>query len=310
MSLKLSVVSSLYFSESNLKEFYQRLKAQAFKIAGDNHEIIFVNDGSPDNSLQVALELSKQDQKLIIIDLSRNFGHYKAMMTGLIHAKGERVFLIDSDLEEDPEYLELFNEKLNSLNCDVIYGIQAQRKGNLFERISGSIFWKIFNMLSNIQIPANHTTARLMKRDYVDALVLHQEREIFISGLWEITGFDQVACPVKKHALSLSTYTLRKKLSLSINAIISFTNFPLILIFYIGLLVSLLSFIYIINLSINWAFYLSPPDGWTSVMASIWLLGGLIISFIGVIGIYLSKIFMETKKRPYTIVKKLYKHDQ
>jgi len=310
MSLKLSVVASLYFSESNLKEFYQRLKAQAFKIAGDNHEIIFVNDGSPDNSLQVALELSKQDQKLIIIDLSRNFGHYKAMMTGLIHAKGERVFLIDSDLEEDPEYLELFNEKLNSLNCDVIYGIQAQRKGNLFERISGSIFWKIFNMLSNIQIPANHTTARLMKRDYVDALVLHQEREVFISGLWEITGFDQVACTVKKHALSRSSYTLRKKLSLSINAIISFTNFPLILIFYIGLLVSLLSFIYIINLSINWAFYLSPPDGWTSVMASIWLLGGLIISFIGVIGIYLSKIFMETKKRPYTIVKKFYKHDQ
>ena len=309
MPVKLSTVSTLYLSEPSLKEFYQRLKAQAFKVAGDNHEIIFVNDGSPDNSLQVALELSKHDPKLIIIDLSRNFGHYKAMMTGLSHAKGEKVFLIDSDLEEDPEYLEAFNNKLISLDCDVIYGVQIERKGSLFERVSGSIFWKIFNMLSHIKIPANHTTARLMTKDYVDSLVLHQEREIFISGLWEITGFEQVPYQVTKYSLSASSYTLRKKLSLALNAITSFSHFPLILIFYIGLLVSILSFIYIINLSINWVFYYSVPDGWTSLMASIWLLGGLIIFFIGVIGIYLSKIFVETKKRPYTIVKQIHKKD-
>ena len=168
------------------------------------------------------------------------------------------------------------------------------------------MFWKIFNFFSNVKVPENHTTARLMIKDYVDALLLHQEREVFISGLWGLTGFDQQPVSVIKLSISKSSYTVRKKLSLFVNAITSFSNVPLIAIFYFGLLISFLSLIYIINLTINWAFYLSPPDGWTSVMASIWLLGGIIISFIGIIGIYLSKIFIETKKRPLTIVKKIY----
>jgi putative glycosyltransferase len=304
--MKLSIVSTLYYSASSLLDFYNRIKTEAFKIAPDSYEIILVNDGSPDDSLSKAIDLAKTDPNLIIINLSRNFGHYKALMTGLKYATGEKIFLIDSDLEEQPEYLGKFYSELQLQKCDVVYGVQDERKGKLFEKISGFIFWKIFNFFSNISVPANHTTARLMTRDYVDALLLHEEREVFISGLWELTGFDQQPLTVKKLSISKTSYTFRKKLSLFVNAITSFSNSPLIAIFYFGLLMSFASFIYIINLVINWAFYLSPPDGWTSVMASIWLLGGIIISFIGVIGIYLSKIFIETKKRPFTIVKKIY----
>ena len=197
-------------------------------------------------------------------------------------------------------------QSLQCQKCDVVYGIQTKRKGKLFEKLSGLIFWKIFNFFSNVKVPSNQTTARLMTRDYVRALLLHQEREIFISGLWQLTGFDQLPLSVNKLSISKSSYSLRKKLSLFVNGITSFSNSPLIAIFYFGIFISLISLIYIINLVINWAFFLSPPDGWTSVMASIWLLGGIIISFIGIIGIYLSKIFIETKKRPFTIVKEVY----
>jgi putative glycosyltransferase len=304
--MKLSIVSSLYYSASTLVDFYNRIKAEAKKISPDSYEIILVNDGSPDNSLSMAIDLANIDPNLIIINLSRNFGHHKALMTGLKYATGEKIFLIDSDLEEAPEYLGKFYAELESHQYDVVFGVQAERKGKLFEKISGIIFWKVFNFFSKFKVPANHTTARLMVKDYVDALILHEEREVFISGLWELTGFKQHPIKVNKLNASKSSYTLRKKLSLFINAITSFSNLPLIVIFYFGLSISFFSIIYTINLLINWAFYFSPPDGWTSVMASIWLLGGIIISFIGIIGIYLSKIFIETKKRPYTIVKKIY----
>jgi putative glycosyltransferase len=246
----------------------------------------------------------------MIINLSRNFGHWKAMMTGLKYATGEKIFIIDSDLEEEPEYLSKFYAELKCQKCDVVYGVQTKRKGKLFEKLSGHIFWKIFNFFSNVKVPSNQTTARLMTRDYVRALLLHQEREIFISGLWQLTGFDQQPMSVNKLSISKSSYSLRKKLSLFVNGITSFSNSPLIAIFYFGIFISLISLIYITNLIINWAFFLSPPDGWTSVMASIWLLGGIIISFIGIIGIYLSKIFIETKKRPFTIVKEIYNQDK
>jgi putative glycosyltransferase len=308
--MKLSIVSTLYFSAPSLVDFYNRIKTEAAKVSPDSYEIILVNDGSPDESLTTAIDLAETDPNLIVINLSRNFGHWKAMMTGLKYATGEKIFIIDSDLEEEPEYLSMFYAELKYRQCDVVYGVQIERKGKLFEKLSGLIFWKIFNFFSNVKVPSNQTTARLMTSEYVSALLLHQEREIFISGLWQLTGFDQQSLSVSKLSISKSSYTLRKKLSLFVNGITSFSNSPLIAIFYFGLFISLASFVYIINLVINWAFFLTPPDGWTSVMASIWLLGGIVISFIGIIGIYLSKIFIETKQRPYTIVKKIYNDPQ
>lgn len=304
--MRLSIVATLYQSAPYINEFYARSSAAARMLVGEDFEIILVNDGSPDNSLDLAVKLTEQDSHLIVVDLSRNFGHHKAMMTGLAHAKGNAVFLIDSDLEEDPEWLLSFEEQLKQEHCDVVYGVQEHRKGNWFERWTGEWFYRFFKDLTGIPLPKNVVTSRLMTRQYVNALLSHQEREIFILGLWYITGFDQRPQVIKKHSTSTSTYTLRKKMSLFVNSITSFSNAPLVIIFYIGVFIFLFALAYIVYLVTCWLFLVKPMSGWTSVMASIWLLGGMVISFIGVVGIYLSKIFSETKQRPYTIVKHIY----
>ena len=182
--------------------------------------------------------------------------------------------------------------------CDVVYGVQERRKGGLFERWSGEWFYRFFRVLTGLTLPENIVTARLMTRRYVDALLRHNEREVFIAGLWHITGFDQRPQKVTKRNSSETTYTFRRKMSIFVNSVTSFSNAPLKAIFYFGVAVSLLAGGYTSYLIINWSFFATPLSGWTSVMASIWLLGGAIISFIGIIGIYLSKIFMETKQPP------------
>ncbi|MGY0218121.1 glycosyltransferase family 2 protein [Endozoicomonadaceae bacterium StTr2] len=307
--MKLSIVTTLYQSALHIVDFYQQISKVVKDNFNEDYEIIFVNDGSPDNSLSLAIGLAEKDSHVSVIDLSRNFGHHRAMMTGLGHAKGELVFLIDSDLEEDPRYLGLFLDEMNLKGCDVVYGIQEKRKGGVFEKVSGFFFYKLFNKLSGFDLPKNIITARLMKRDYVNALLEHREREIFIAGLWYITGFDQISYTVIKKHSSDSTYTIKKKISLFVNSVTAFSYYPLILIFYTGLIIFMSSIGYVIYILFNWAFLSDVVIGWTSVVASIWLLGGLIISFLGVIGIYLSKIFSEVKARPYTIIRKVYKQE-
>jgi len=283
----------------------------ATQLVGTDYEIVLVNDGSPDRSLELAVQLSKVNSHIVVVDLSRNFGHYKAMMTGMAHAIGDRVFLIDSDLEEKPEWLLSFAEQMDRQDCDVVYGVQEQRKGRFFERWSGLWFYRLFRGITGLALPDNVVTARLMTRRYVEALLRHDEREVFLAGLWVITGFDQQAQGVRKLSTSETTYTFRRKMSLLVNSITAFSNAPLIAIFYIGILISGVAAAYAVYLIAYWLFFAKPLSGWTSVMASIWLLGGMIISFIGVIGIYLSKIFLETKRRPYTIVRQIYgsRHD-
>ncbi len=304
--MKLSIVATLYQSAPYINEFHERASASAKRMVGDDYEIVLVNDGSPDNSLNLAVRLTELDSHVVVVDLSRNFGHHKAMMTGLAHTKGELVFLIDSDLEEEPEWLEIFEQQMKQYSCDVVYGVQERRKGNWFERWSGQWFYRFFNALTGLALPENLVTARLMSRRYVDALLCHQEREVFMAGLWHITGFDQRPQVVKKHHNSETTYTIRRKMSLLVNSVTSFSSAPLVGIFYIGVVISLFSLAFIAYLVTNWLFLAKPMSGWTSVMASIWLLGGMVISFIGVVGIYLSKIFSETKQRPYTIVRQIY----
>ena len=306
--MKLSVVATLYNSARYIEEFHKRISAEAAKLAADDYEIILVDDGSPDNSLEVAVTLTKNDQHVKVLELSRNFGHHKAMMTGLAAATGEQVFLIDVDLEEEPEYLTVFAEQLRANGCDVVYGVQEKRKGGWFERWSGKIFYRFFQLLTSMPMPENICTVRLMTMDYVQALLRHQEREVFMAGLWFITGFKQQAKIIIKHNHSPTTYNLRRKLSLVINSITAFSNLPLIGIFYIGLLISSLSAGYALYLIIQRIFWATPLSGWTSTIASIFLMSGMIISFIGVIGIYLSKIFSEVKQRPYTIVRQI--HEQ
>src|SRR5262249_781004 len=159
-----------------------------------------------------------------VVDLSRNFGQHKAMMTGLEHAGGELVFLVDCDLEEDPELLGVFHAEMLRSEADVVYGVQEQRQGSAFKRYSRAPFSKVLGWLVSSPVPANPLTARLMTRRYVKSLLLHRERELYMAGLWALTGFKQVPVPAHKHCRGGSSYGLIKKLSMVVNAITAFSN--------------------------------------------------------------------------------------
>ena len=305
--MHLSIVATLFRSAPYLEEFYARSCAAAEALT-DDFEIILVNDGSPDNSLELALSLYQTDRRIRVVDLSRNFGHHKAMMTGLAHARGELVFLVDSDLEEEPELLKKFHEKLKATGADVVFGVQARRKGRMFEQVSGSLYFKALNLFSAHPIPPNHLTARLMTRRYVTALMQHREREFVMSGLWVLTGFLQISIVVRKHHKKTSSYRLRQKIAHLVNAITSFSSKPLVFIFYLGCFILLGASIAALDLIVRKLFFGALLQGWASLIVSIWMLGGLTIFCLGVIGIYLSKIFIEVKQRPYTIVREVYQH--
>lgn len=305
--MKLSLVTTAFMSAPHLEEFHRRATAVARAVAGDDYEIVIVNDASPDDSLEICRNLQRKDPHLVVVDLSRNFGHHTAIMTALSHASGDYQFLIDSDLEEEPELLPLFWQDMRATSADVIFGVQERRKGNWFERWSGELFYRVFCAVTGIPLAKNQVTARLMTSRYVKALLQHQEREIFLIGLWAITGFDQRSRIVNKHSSSPTTYTMVKKLHLAVNSVTSFSNRPLIFIFYIGVFISVLAASYIAYIMFYWLFSASRVSGWASMMASIWLLGGMIISSVGVVGIYLAKVFSETKQRPYSIVKQIYR---
>ncbi|MCC6992460.1 MAG: glycosyltransferase family 2 protein, partial [Acidobacteria bacterium] len=231
--MRLSVVATLYRSSATLAAFHARASAAVAALTAD-YEIVLVNDGSPDDSLAVARALLDRDPRVRIVDLSRNFGHHKAMMTGLAHARGDLVFLIDADLEEEPELLESFHDTLQRQEADVVYGVQATRRGGVVERLSGWIFFKVFNWISEVPIPVNVVTVRLMTRRYVDALLSHRERETIIAGLWAITGFAQVPVAVTKGENRGSSYSLGHKIAVLVNSVTSFSDRPLIAIFYLG----------------------------------------------------------------------------
>jgi len=304
--MRLSIVSTLYNSAPHLIEFYERITQCAQDITHD-YELILVNDGSSDNSFELAVSFHEKDQRVKVIDLSRNFGHHKAIMTGLSYAQSDYVFLIDSDLEEPPETLNLFWEEIHgSKGLDVVFGIQEKRRGGWFERISGSIFYGFINLISDIKIPRNFLTVRLMTARYTKNLIRCREREINFSTLTELTGFKQKAIPVKKGSRSPSNYSFLKKFSILVNAVTSSTIRPLWIIFYLGLVITLGSSVFILKLLIDRGVYGIGLQGWTSVIVSIFFFGGLIIFVLGILGIYLSKIFVESKNRPYTVIRELH----
>ena len=303
--MELSIITTLYCSEGYLEEFYRRATESASKLT-DDYELIFVNDGSPDNSLETCKRLYEQDEHMVVVDLSRNFGHHQAMMTGLEQSRGERVFLIDSDLETAPEELLRFSELMHeNPDVDVVHGVLERRKGGWMERWTGQLFYTLFNLVSNAPIPANLDITRLMTRRYVDSLLQHREREILIAGLWALTGYRQLPVTVEKKHKGSSSYNLRRKLHLLINGITSFSSWPLHFVFYIGVAISGVSTLFVIKVILNKLIYDQIITGYTSTIASIWLLSGIIIFSIGIVGIYLAKVFNEVKQRPLTITREV-----
>lgn len=304
--MRLSIVSTLYRSAGTIEEFCRRVLLVAENITNDI-EVVLVNDGSPDDSLDRALRLHLKDSRIVIVDLARNFGHHKAMMTGLAHARGDLVFLIDCDLEEEPELLNAFYERLQGDDCDVVYGVQESRRGGLVERITGALFFSVTEALSDHKLPRNLVTARLMRRDYVRALIRHRDREFLIAHLWEISGFRQVPLKVKKLALSPTTYSLRRRLEMGVKYVTTTSTKLLYYVLYVGLAVCALSIITITYFIGRYLFSGIGVDGWTSLIVSVWFFGGLTTLILGVLGIYIANILSESKRRPYTTVRKVYR---
>ena len=304
--IQLSIVTTVYNSGGTIEEFVRRAVHAAQAIT-ESFEIVVVDDGSPDDSLAVVLGLLAREPRLKIVELSRNFGHHRALMTGLMHAEGEYCFLIDSDLEEAPELLPEFWEALGRSGVDVIYGYQRERQGDFSRRVLGRVAWKIFDALLPYRIPPNHLTVRLMKRPYVDALLLHRERQTVIGGLWVITGFKQAGVPVEKSSRKIVTYSFAHRWHSLMETITSFSELPLVGIFYLGLGISLLSTLAAVALVMLRLTGRIGLAGWASVMVSLWLIGGVLIFCVGIIGMYVSRIFIETKQRPYAIVRHVHR---
>ncbi len=301
---RLSVLTSLYGSAPYIEEFYTRCLA-VIQSLGIEYEFVFVDDGSPDEGNALVQGLIKRDPCVRLIELSRNFGHHKAIMIGLEHVQGELVFMLDSDLEEEPELLATFHAMMmeSDAEVDVVYGVMEQRKGSLFERVSGAAFYKIINFLSDLPIPENIMAARLMTRQYVDSLVQYQETQLYLGGVMMMAGFNQVAVPTQKMSKGRSSYTFARRYTLALDALISFTNKPLTFIAFFGIGICFVSFLMV-------AFCIARVgvdlEGWMLVLASIWFLGGLTMCSIGLVGFYIGRIFIQVKGRPNAIVKRIH----
>jgi putative glycosyltransferase len=305
--MKLSIVTTLYSSAPYVEEFYDRITKSAKKITKE-FEIIFVNDGSPDNVLEIVIDLHKIDSRVRVVDLSRNFGHHYAAFAGIKYSKGDLVYITDCDLEVAPETIVKFYDVMTNEEIDVVYGFQKNRKGRFIENIAGSLFWKTINLLSDFEIPINIVTERLMTRNYVDELLTLGDRNLFLGGMMHWTGFNQKGIQiVKGDRKEKSTYSTIKRFALMLEAVTSFSTFPLKLSFYSGLIFSLAGFS--IGTFLFFQKILYPEQylsGYVSIVGLIILVFGIIEMSVGFLGLYLAKIFKQVQNRPLYIIKKIY----
>lgn len=308
--MKLSIVSTMYRSAPFIEDFCSRISEAARQVT-DDFEIVLVNDGSPDESLQLAVKLQHSNPHIRIVDLSRNFGHHPAIVAGLEHARGDRIFLIDCDLEEQPEWLPLFAERMDESQSDVVFGTQSTRIASFWSNASGEMFWWLMRRMSTVNMPRNPMTCRLMTRRYVDALLEVGDRVLYLASVFAWTGFSQESLPLTKkprpNSGQGSSYNFSRKAVQVVDSLSSFSAAPLTLIFFVGLSIWVGSVVIGTYVVVKKLLY---PEiilsGFTSVILSVWFLGGLIILILGIIGLYVSKMFQETKRRPLYIVRQHY----
>lgn len=302
---KISVVTALYRSAPYIKEFHSRHLGCLHKL-GVDFEFIFVNDSSPDNSEAIVNEIIKGNKNVKLISFSRNFGQYAAMFAGMANATGNYVYALDCDLEEDPENILIMYDKIISEpDIDVVYGVLKHRSGGLFRNIFGKIFYVVLDVLSEIKVPHDQAWQRIMNRKYTDALLQYKEVETLPAGLMILAGFNQVPIMIEKKFKGATSYTFKKRLRLAINSITAFSSKPLTLIGIIGISITIVAFFLIILIIAKKMFLYNYQSGWISLIASIWFIGGLILSSIGIIGIYLAKMFNQIKNRPLYIIKSI-----
>ncbi len=303
---ELSLVIPVYNEQENLTLLYQRLCASLEPITA-SFEILFINDGSQDDSLPILQALAAKDGRVCVIDLSRNFGHQVAISAGLDHAGGRGVIIMDADLQDPPEVLPEFIAKWKE-GYDVVYAIRARRKEAWLKRNLYLVFYRLMQRIANIEIPLDAGDFCIMDRRVVDELNDMPERSRFVRGLRSWIGLRQTGLAYERQARNAGQpkYTFSRLVYLALDGLVSFSFLPLRLITLLGFGVSALSILLAIGYTIQkLTIGLSPPGFATTIVAILFLAGMQLIT-IGVIGEYVGRIFEEVKRRPLYIVRRIY----
>ena len=311
---KISLVIPMYYEEEVANECYNKvsnvLKGLEEKY---DYEIIFVNDGSKDKTLEILEEIAKKDEKAKIISFSRNFGHQAAVTAGLKEVTGDAIIIIDADLQDQPELIPEMLELWEQGN-EVIYGKRKTRKGeSAFKLLTAKMFYKTLNALSDVEIPKDTGDFRLVDRKVVDVINSLPEHNKFLRGLFSWVGFKQKAYEYERQErfAGKTKYPLKKMLKLASDGIISFSTKPIKLVGALGILSIFISIIILIYALISYIFKLNDLSaGWTSIMVAITFFAGVQLLSLWVISEYIGRIYDEAKGRPQYIIDKKINFDK
>ena len=305
-----SVVVPIYNEELIINEFYDRIKNVLENLKPRyNHELIFVNDGSEDKSLEILKEMTQKDKTVKVINFSRNFGHQSAITAGIENANGYAVVVIDGDLQDPPEVIPDMVSKWEE-GYKVVYGVRIKRRGvNMLKVMTYGIFYRLINLLSEPKLPLYAGDFRLMDRVVVETLNSFPEKNRYIRGLVTWIGYSQYGLPYERDSryAGRSKYTSKKLFKLALDGITSFSIRPLYVASYMGMFITIISLLFAI-----WSFIkkIVNPEyvvaGWASIIIVILFLGGIQLLFLGLIGQYIGRIYLETKLRPHYVVDSKY----
>jgi dolichol-phosphate mannosyltransferase len=306
----LSIVVPCYNEEACLTELHSRLTAAARASAGEDYEIVLVNDGSRDRSWEMMRALSASDPRLVAVNLSRNHGHQLALTAGLDLCSGARILIIDADLQDPPELLPAMIEEMERQRADVVYAVRRARAGETaFKRGTAKLFYRLLSRLAEIEIPRDTGDFRLMSRRALDALLSLPEQARFIRGMVAWVGFRQVPIAydrAERHA-GQSKYPFSKMLRFALDAVTGFSTAPLRMASHIGLWLVAASVLLVGYIAFGF-FTGSAIQGWTSLMLVVVVLGAVQMFVLGMIGEYLGRLYMESKHRPLYIVAEIAGH--
>lgn len=305
MSPHISVVIPVYKAENCLEELYDRLK-RSLEIITTNFEIILIEDCGGDGSWERIVEISRRDSRIKGIKFSRNFGQHYGITAGLDHCDGDWVVVMDCDLQDRPEEIpRLYSKAL--MGHDIVVARRGARSDPFIKRFASLIFYKIFSYLADMQYDGEVGNFRIISRKVVHSFRGMRERLRFFGGLIAWMGYSTASIEVRhdERFAGKTSYTFNKLLKLAAETVIAYSDKPLRLSIRFGFIISALAFVYGGYIIYNALIYGSLIAGWSSVIVSIYFLGGIIISILGVIGVYLGKCFDESKKRPLYIIDKV-----
>jgi len=301
----ISIVIPVFNEQESLPHLHARLR-DVLKSLEEEYELIFVNDGSTDQSADVMRRLQVGDANVKVVDLSRNFGHQAAIAAGLDYATGSAVIMMDADLQHPPELIPDLLRKWRD-GYEVVYTCrQYTPDAGAAKKIASALFYSLINRLSDTRIPPGAADFRLLDRKVVDHIKGLGERALFLRGLVSWVGYRQAAIPylAGERLRGHSKYSYLRMTRLAVNGLTSFSSVPLYISAVVGAVVSLLSFLYAAYAVYIRLFTDRAVEGWTSVMTSVLFIGGIQLTILGILGIYLGKIFNEVKARPRYLVKR------